>query len=450
MRKIELAYRPRMAFVPFHDRAQRWACLICHRRAGKTVALINDLIIGALECKLPRPQFAFVGPTYAQTKRIAWEYLKEYARPITRAVNETELRVDLVNNGRIFLAGSDNADALRGLYLDGAVLDEFDMQRPMVWSQIIRPALADRGGWGVLAGTPKGRRHLYETWKNALDNPREWFTMLLKSSVSGILHPDELEGMRRSMSPDEFDQEMECSFDATVQGRILANYITAARNEGRISNDVTYDPAGAPIEVSCDLGFRDTAAFWFWQPAMDGFRVLNYVSGAGMDATEWAKELRKVGLRVRTLWLPHDAKARTMAANSTVIEQFSMEGYGCSLVPKVAIRDRIEAARQIIRKCRFAADACDEGIEALENWTYKWIEETGAFSSEPLHDKFSHGGDSFSYGGVALYSASPVTRSREGLGLVEPFAAAVPKVIKAIGGGERSIQRAQARRNLFR
>ena len=157
-RQIGLIYEPRAQFIPFHTRRRRWAVLVCHRRAGKTVAAVNDLVIGALECKKPRPQYAYVAPFRNQAKLIAWEYLKYYAEPfLADKPNESELSVRLYGDRKVMLAGADNADALRGIYLDGVVQDEFGDFRPSVWGNVIRPALSDRKGWAVFGGTPKGR-----------------------------------------------------------------------------------------------------------------------------------------------------------------------------------------------------------------------------------------------------------------------------------------------------
>ena len=118
-RKVLIPYAPRPAFAPFHERTERWACIVAHRRAGKTVAAVNDLIRGALTCERPEPRFAYVAPFTSQAKDAAWSYLKRYTAPIPGAVaSVSELRVDLPNGGRIRLYGAENYDRLRGVYLE--------------------------------------------------------------------------------------------------------------------------------------------------------------------------------------------------------------------------------------------------------------------------------------------------------------------------------------------
>jgi phage terminase large subunit len=156
-RRHVIVYCARKPFIPFHHRRQRWAVLLAHRRAGKTVATINDKIRRALESRLPHGQYAYVAPFLAQAKEVAWEYLKRFAGSSVRLKNESELWVELVNGARIRIHGADNPDRLRGPYLDGVVLDEYADMRPSVWGEVIRPMLADRQGWATFIGTPKGR-----------------------------------------------------------------------------------------------------------------------------------------------------------------------------------------------------------------------------------------------------------------------------------------------------
>src|SRR5262245_3422510 len=145
-KKIQLDYSPRRQFLTYHNRTQRFAILVCHRRAGKTVASLNDLIMRAT--KIPNGRFAYIAPFYAQAKDVAWDYLKHYSAPLLADnPNESELRVDLVNGSRIRLYGADNADRLRGLGFDAVICDEFADWRSGVWSEILRPALSDRQGW---------------------------------------------------------------------------------------------------------------------------------------------------------------------------------------------------------------------------------------------------------------------------------------------------------------
>lgn len=419
MTAAKLIYEPRQPFIPLHNRVQRLALVVAHRRAGKTVSLINDLLLGAIEERRDRPQLAYIAPTYAQAKRTAWEYLKTYARPIMKGhPNETELRVDLLNNGRIFLAGADNPDSLRGLYLDGAVLDEFAQFRPDVLTQIIRPALSDRNGWAVISGTPWGKNHFYELYRLAQAKPDDWFTMVLKASESGIIPQSELDEMRSMMGEDEYLQEMECSFDATAKGMILARQIEQAEQEGRVTDDVVVDPE-QPVYVASDIGFRDAAAWWFWQPDPDGtYRIIDFDQASGLDAEDWIDRLSDKFKEFGRVWLPHDAKAKTFATRRSAMEQFMAVGHKVALTPRTSVHHRINAARFIVKFCRFNKTRCAEGLNAIRNWRFRFDETRKVFSADPDHDGNSHAGDAWSY--LSLVVKPPAEKQSENSRIITP------------------------------
>jgi len=194
---IQIGYRPRNQFKAFHKRKQRWSVLVCHRRAGKTVATLNDLIRGAVNEGKHEGRYAFIFPQRNQAKDTAWRYLRRYAEPLlAKPPNESELRVDLINGSMIRLYGADNPDALRGPYLDGVVLDEFADMKPEVWNEVVRPMLADRQGWATFIGTPKGKNEFWRLYESAKKDPA-WFHMMLKASESGIIAAPELADLRR-------------------------------------------------------------------------------------------------------------------------------------------------------------------------------------------------------------------------------------------------------------
>jgi hypothetical protein len=230
MPKIKLDYRPREHFRPFHDSEKRWSCIVAHRRCGKTVASVRQLERAALRCTKPNPRFAYIAPLYKQAKDIAWQYVKDGARPLMEygaKINESELRVDLPNAGRVRLYGADNPDSLRGIYLDGVVLDEYADMKPSMWAEVIRPALSDRQGWACFIGTPKGRDAFYNVWREA-QKDESWFTLQLKASKTGILAPEELAAARAQMSDSEFAREYECSFDEPDVDQFIASDLVDA------------------------------------------------------------------------------------------------------------------------------------------------------------------------------------------------------------------------------
>lgn len=199
------------------------------------------------------------------------------------------------------------------------------------------------------------------------------------------------------------------------EGSILGRWVTKARNEGRINDAVRYDPEGAPVIVSGDLGFRDTASWWFWQPTVGGFRLLSYLGDSGLDADDWIPlihdKLIELGAAANlgTIWLPHDARAKTFQSKHTSVERFA-KAFGVSnvkVVPQSRKADQISAARAVIDRCEFAETACSDGLDGLEAWEFEFNHELQVFSKEPLHNWASHPADAFSYGCQVMQQEQP-------------------------------------------
>ena len=287
--RVTIPYNPREQFLGLHNRTQRWGIAVCHRRAGKTVACVNELIRGAISCRLKDPRFAYVAPFYSQAKDVAWSYVRRFAGAIPGAVPyENELRIDLPNGGRIRLYGADNYDRLRGVYFDGIVLDEYGDIDPRAWQEVIRPALSDREGWAIFIGTPKGRNHFSELWDQAQRDP-QWFTLMLRASETGLISEKELQDARKSMSEDQYEAEYECSFQAAVVGSYFGREMSQAEKDKRIAN-VPWEPK-LTVYTAWDLGIGDSTAIWFAQYVGKEIRLIDYVENSGVGLDWYAKQL---------------------------------------------------------------------------------------------------------------------------------------------------------------
>lgn len=218
-----------LGFVPYehqrdaHAKRKRFSVLVWHRRAGKTVFAIMELILAALACKRERGRFAYVGPLLGEAKDAAWEYLKHYTAGIPgRTVNESELWVKFPNGARVRVYGADNPDALRGGYFDGVVPDEVAQMKPEVWGEVVRPMLADRQGWALFIGTPKGVNLFSKLYYEAASKESEgWWSSLRRWRDTGVVPLEEIESARRSMSKAQFAQEFECDFAAAVSNALI-------------------------------------------------------------------------------------------------------------------------------------------------------------------------------------------------------------------------------------
>jgi hypothetical protein len=396
---IKLKYRPRNVFEDFHKRKHRWAVLVAHRRAGKTVACINDLIVRALLEKKKDARYAYLAPYHSQAKTIAWDYLMRYSEPFRVAANQSELWVELFNGAKIRLFGADNPDALRGLYLDGVVLDEYADMKPSVWGAVLRPLLADRKGWAVFIGTPKGHNSFHEIYQNATKQ-NNWFVKTLRASQTQLLGEEELLDAQASMSPDQYEQEFECSFEAAILGAFYGKEMRVLTDAGRITN-VDYDPL-FPCHTSWDLGFSDdTAIFWF-QVVYGELRILDYHSSNGHQVSYYtdliASKEREFGYKYGYHYLPHDARAKTLASGGkSIIEQISSKIplKSLKIVPSLSLQDGIQATRLALMRSWFDAERCHDGIECLRQYQREYDEDKKVFRDKPKHDWTSHGADAF-------------------------------------------------------
>ena len=254
--KITNTYNPRPPQSEVHKDLKRFNVLVWHRRVGKTVLVINELIKKCLQNKLPRPRYYYIAPTYSMAKRIAWDYLKHYTSVLPNMeFHETELRADLPNGGRIQLLGCERIDTLRGLYMDGCCLDEVSQMPPKLWTEIIRPALSDRvitdkdGNWKdnafmIAIGTPSGHNAFFDLYDHGLHD-ETWYAKTFKASETKIVAVEELKAAKSMMPPEIYEAEYECSFESGALGSIYALSIAKADRKNR----VTKVPSDSSIKV---------------------------------------------------------------------------------------------------------------------------------------------------------------------------------------------------------
>jgi phage terminase large subunit len=405
---ITIPYSPWPLQRVLHDALDdhRWAVAVCHRRFGKTVLAINQLLKCALLCQKDRPRFAYIAPYRNQAKDAAWAYLKHYSNVIPGVtVNETELSVDLPNGGRVRIYGGDNEEGLRGIYLDGVVLDEYGTMTRTIWGEVIRPLLSDRQGWAFFIGTPNGRNQFYELihgdgqkWTGA-KNTSGWFCVEYRASQTGILPDDELEDARRTMTEDQYLQEYECSFEAAVKGAVFAREMNAARESGRITR-VAHEPR-VPVDTSWDLGIDDAMAVWFSQTLPGGeIRLLAYYENNGRGLDHYVGVLRDTAQRFNFTYgehyFPHDVAVKELGTGVSRLETLRTMGlYAVIPVQKMALDDSINAARMLFPRCWFNETGCEKGIDALRNYRWKEATKNQTGRTLPVHDWASHGADAF-------------------------------------------------------
>jgi phage terminase large subunit len=429
---ITIPYVPRTHFLRMHNTTKRWMFSCTHRRAGKTVAICNHIIRKALENprQFPPPRYAYIGPSFAQAKDLVWGYLKYYTSVLPGVRHlEGDLQCILPNGAMINLYGGAAAfERMRGLYFDGAALDEYPLLNPSVLGTVVRPCLADYQGWAVISGTSNGDDHFHEVKKRAELEPDKWETLLIPVTDTDALAEDEVTEMAKDMTADEFAREMMCSFDAPIEGSYYGEVMNEIALAGQITG-VPYDPT-AQVMTWWDLGIDDETFIWFVQRCGREYHVIDIVQNTGKGLEWYATQITNKPYNYGAHVLPHDIKARELGTGKSRYEILINLLNNIFVCPLHSVEDGIAATRATLRMCWFDDVRTEPGVSALRNY-HKTA------TGKPLHNWASHAADAFRTGSVALnqvqamvgstnivpFSRGPLRRNLKRMG-------SVPKVPK--------------------
>jgi hypothetical protein len=426
---VVLTYRPFVPFRRFHARDERFALMVCTRRAGKTVAVVNDMVIRALRTKLPDARYGYFAPSLKQGIRAAWDEFKKAVEPLGNRVkiNETAKTITLPNNARIELYSGEDPHSIRGGRWDGAVLDEYGDMKSILWTQVVRKGLADRKGWAVFIGTPRGKNSFYKlrerarTWIRKPDGDNWFYLSLTAEEIVnhggpktgwGIWTRQELDSTREDAADeDEFRQEHMCDFEATNRGSYYGKHVSALDAREQIKYDTDDHPLydrTYPVSIAHDPGFNDAWAIWFWQLIDGQVRFIDYWEETGYDASEVIDMLELKPYRYDTWWVPHDALHQTAQSRQSIIDQFRAADAPARKVPNPDAGNRVHhgvtAVRRALRVNPFVFDGkkCARGLESLRNYSRKWDQDAQVFSEKAKHDQYSHGADAFRYACLSI------------------------------------------------
>lgn len=427
-------WRPRPYQRPLWDYLKhggRHAVAVWHRRAGKDEIALHHTAKAAHKRV---GNYWHMLPQYNQARKAIWEAInphtgrkrvdEAFPPELRKSTNQVEMKIEFHCGSIWQVVGSDNFNSLIGSPPIGIVYSEWAVADPRAHG-FLRPILAENGGWSLFIYTSRGYNHGFSTFEAAKNDPGA-FAQRLTALETGVFSAETLEAERRAYQDEYgehegdalFRQEYFCDFSAANVGAILGRYVEEAEKAGRISDSVTAD---GDIEITSDIGFRDTAAWWFWNPRPDGFGLVDYDEDSGLDASEWIPRLRSRlqsgGHRLAKIWLPHDAKAKTFQTRYSAVEQF-LDAFGAdkvAIVPESRKADRINAARIVMPRCHFHRTRCKHGLDGLRNWSYEYNEETKTYSKEPRHDWASHPGDGFSYGAQVMRERVMSAKPRTGI-----------------------------------
>lgn len=414
-------FSPRSQQWELRDNEQRFSVLVLHRRFGKTCYAVDKLIRDVISCTLDRPRGHYFAPFLKQARAIAWDYLLHFTSHIPGMdYNKGELAANFPNGARIQLHGADNPDTFRGQYSDSVVLDEVAQMAPRMWSEVIRPALADRRGKALFIGTPFGRNNMfYELYEKA-DTLEGWNRQLWTCYDTDALDPDELATLRAEMEPEEFEQEMLCSWSAQVKGSYYGRKLDAAESEGRITS-VPYDES-VPVGTCWDLGINDATAIWFWQICGREIHFIDYKEFTGSGLPDIIRELRGYPYIYDTHIGPHDLKVRELGSGVSRLETAGRLGLKFTVARNIDLIDGIHGVRDLLSRCWFDEKKTRQGLEALRLYRSDWDEVKRVASLRPVHDWTSHAADAMRYFAVEMSKGSKATGSQPNYDMLDRIA----------------------------
>lgn len=360
---------------------------------GKTVFAVSWLIRKVLTCPLERPRAHYFAPTYRQAKSIAWDYVRAHTEHIPGMVyNKTELSASFSGGQRIQLVGADSPDAFRGQYTDAFCMDEVSMMAPRFWTEIVRPAAADREATGLFIGTPAGRNFFWELYDRAA-NLEDWGRQRLSYLDTGLIPAREIASLKAEMDESSFRQEMLCDFQAAVRGAYYGEVLSDAEAAGRVGA-VPYDDSMG-VWTAWDLGMADSSAVWFIQQSPGGqVRLIDYLEVQGMGLPEIISRIRAKPYKQYDGHIaPHDIRVRELGTGASRFETAMKLGIRFTVARNIPLMDGIEATRQMLKRTWVDVGNCREGLTHLQLYRSEWDDRKRIFSLRPLHDHTSHAAD---------------------------------------------------------
>jgi phage terminase large subunit len=242
-----------------------------------------------------------------------------------------------------------------------------------------------------------------ETWKRFVLNPPENAVIQKINWNDNPYFPEVLDLERRALQGrdmEAYNNVWEGIPRQTVNGAIFAKEVTMAELEGRICN-VPYD-ATKGVHAVFDLGWADQTACWLLQFIGQETRLLRYFENSQQTMSYYIAKLQSFGYVYDTIWLPHDAKAKSLGTGKSIEEIVRATGMKVQILDRVPVADSINAARTIFNKCYFDRQNTEEGLQCLRHYRYDVDPDTKMFSAKPLHDEYSHGADAFRYIGLMI------------------------------------------------
>lgn len=414
-------------YMRHFDRGGKRAIWIVHRRGGKDLTALHQTVkmmhqrVGA---------YWHVFPFAEQARKAIWEGFTKDSQRIMEQVFPTAIRKSprkWSSNGEMVvelkcgsiwrLMGSDRMEVV-GAGPVGVVFSEFALAKPSTWN-LVRPMLQENDGWASFITTPRGNNHAKKLYDVAKRSPQEWFCELRTLFDTRAYDPERTIAAERAEGMPEalIRQEYLCDWTAALVGSVWGDLVEGLEKKGRL--DAFEHPTDG-LYTSWDLGISDHTSIFAWRPATDGIEVVDHYSSHGQPLSHYFDVVEKweeeKGYRFLRHWLPHDAKARTLATGSSILEQ-CLQHWGAGRVdigPSLSLMDGIQAARWVLQRPGTRIHPrCGDGLEALRAYRYAYDEDKKTFTTKPVHDWASHTADAFRYAAIVLRHTELVTRKPE-------------------------------------
>ena len=403
--QLHLAYNPRDWQALAHATHKRYSVLVLHRRAGKTVYLIQEAIFCAMQDPAKTktgqyPNVALIYPQRGQAERVAWPLLKQFVRDIPGVkIRESHLQIIFEHNGgtiTLFGTHDNQYEAMRGLRFNLACFDEFAQCVDAALPEVVRPALSDEEGELIICGTPQGRDKFYDAWVKAGERDG-WSRFMLKASQSGIIADAELEENRSLLDADIYEREYECEFTAMPAGSFYANEIRELRDSDRVT---TILPEGnRPVIAAMDVGIADATVIWLAQVSGTAINIFNCMVYHDTSLRDIIRELRAQPYDLTYLGVPHDMGHREQTSGDPkyLMIMDLLPGTQVEVLPIIRVEQGIFMVRQLFPQFRFDEGHCGDGVEFLASYKRKFSRDTQRFLTTPLHDAASDYADALRY-----------------------------------------------------
>lgn len=405
--KIELPhlYKPREYQLPLwqaFDSGIKRIIQVWHRRSGKDK---TDLNIVAREMWENVGNYYYAFPTYSQGKKAIWEgrgkdgvaYLDHFPKELLDGKpNDTEMKIRYKNGSLFQIIGVEEPDKVVGTNPRGVIFSEYSLQNPKAWD-LLRPILAENGGWAIFNYTPRGKNHGFKLFNMASGNPKWWVSKLTVDDTH-VLTADDIQEERNSgMTEDLIQQEYYCSFISAIQGSYYWEQVDKAEKDGQFK-DVPYDPKML-VHTVWDLGKNDAMCIGFYQSDGVSVRKIDYISVHRKSLGECIKMVKERPYVYGKHFAPHDIEVSDLTLdNDQTRREFAKSlDFDFEVVPNIAVIDGIDAGRRFFSQLYVDKTKCAEFWDAIPQYTKVYDEENKTFRNKPLHDWTSNFADEHRY-----------------------------------------------------